>query len=450
MKIKDRLALYFTLTSTLMLLSVLCGVYFVFLKFMEADFFARLTDRTMVTAKLYLEADEISREALEKVRNQYLVKLNGEVIRIYNSKNNASFIGDDQQYWTNQTINKVRKEGRLQFKEGKRQVVGIFYKDNQGDFVILASAVDQSTFYRLEKLRNIMLISFILIFVILLFSARWIARKILRPLDHFIEDVKQIKSNNLDFRIAESRNKDEITLLAKNFNNLMAHLENAFVLQKTFISNASHELRTPITRMMMAAEISLSREREKVDYQKALTEVLEEAEKMNNIISGLVELAQSDIEYGSSQIETVDLIVLLSTLQKEWSAKNEKGKLLLEIADNDQHRFQIKANPTLMMIAINNIIGNAFKFSDQQDVTCRLYADDAQLQLIITDLGPGIPKNTLSDIFKPFYTAAEKETHRGNGMGLYMSYKIIHLFNGRLEVDSQPGKGSTFSILIPF
>lgn len=97
MKIKDRLALYFTLISTVTLLIVLCAVYFMFVKFMEAE-------RTMVTAKLYLEADEITADSLDKVRNQYLEKLNGEVIRIYNSKNTAAFIGDDQKYWTNASL----------------------------------------------------------------------------------------------------------------------------------------------------------------------------------------------------------------------------------------------------------------------------------------------------------------------------------------------------------
>jgi len=152
MKIKDRLALYFTLISTITLLCVLSVTYFTFKKVMESEFFDRLTDRTMVTAKLYLEADEISDEALNKVRTEYLERLNGEVIRIYNSRNSAAFIGDDQQFWSSNTIDKVREMGKIRFKEGERQVVGIFYKDNQGDFVILASAIDQSTAIRVQKL----------------------------------------------------------------------------------------------------------------------------------------------------------------------------------------------------------------------------------------------------------------------------------------------------------
>ena len=280
MKIKDRLALYFTLISTITLLCVLSVTYFTFKKVMESEFFDRLTDRTMVTAKLYLEADEISDEALNKVRTEYLERLNGEVIRIYNNRNSAAFIGDDQQFWSSNTIDKVREMGKIRFKEGERQVVGIFYKDNQGDFVILASAIDQSTAVRIQKLLKVMIGVFIVIFLGLLLSGRWIAKRILSPLNVFIDQVKLIKSNNLHFRVEEGTNKDEITLLAQNFNNLMEHLEHSFILQKTFVANASHELRTPVTRMIIGAEIALSKDRQKEDYEKALHSVLEDAEKL--------------------------------------------------------------------------------------------------------------------------------------------------------------------------
>ncbi len=451
MKIKDRLAIYFTITSATILLVVLAAVYVIFLKFLESDFFDRLNDRTMVTAKLYLEADEISREDLNKVRSTYLVKLNSEVIRIYNSNNTAVFIGDQQQFWSKQIIQKVREKGRLKFKDGDRQVVGIFYKDNQGDFVILASAVDQSTFYRLEKLRKIMIIIFVIILLGLLLFGRWIANRMLKPLWVFIDDVTKIKSSNLDFRVQESNNKDEIYLLARNFNNLMEHLENAFVLQKTFISNASHELRTPVTRMMIGAEISLAKPRGAEAYKKALLEVLEEAEKINNIITGLVDLAQSDLEIGSPKTAPIDFHALSATLQKEWDNKPGSGKLhiLTENAQVETQHLRAKVNPTLLLIAINNIISNAFKFSNQKEVCCRLSIKENKLSIVISDKGPGIRPSVRQDIFKPFYSYAAHELHKGNGMGLYMSQKIVDLFKGSLEVSSAIGNGSTFTILIP-
>lgn len=451
MKIKDRLALYFTLISTLVLLCVLSAVYFTFIKFMQAEFFARLTDRTMVTAKLYLEADEISTDSLTRVREQYLEKLNGEVIRIYNSKNDATFIGDDQQYWNHETIEKVRRYKKIRFKDGNRQVVGIYYKDNQGDFVILASAIDQSTISRVDKLLKIMGAIFLVIFVGLLLSARWIAKKILLPLNLFIDQVKLIKSNNLHFRVQEGANKDEIYLLAQNFNNLMEHLEQSFILQKTFVANASHELRTPITRMIIGTEIALSQDRSKEEYQKALTSVLEDAEKLEDIISSLLKLAQADLEYGSTHLEKVRIDEMLWRLQQEWNQKSDAYTLVVEMKDlpMDEDQLTISCNPTLLQIAIDNLISNAFKFSDAQPVKCTLDVKEDGIHVFIADTGVGIDPSELNNIFNPFYSSSTKPEHTGNGMGLYMAHKIITLYRGTITVSSQKGEGTTFHVVFP-
>jgi signal transduction histidine kinase len=344
----------------------------------------------------------------------------------------------------------VRNAGKLRFKDGERQVVGIYYKDNQGDFVIIASAVDQSTYYRLDKLRKIMLIIFVVIFIGLLLSGRWIAKKILSPLDHFIGEVKQIKSNNLHFRVQEGKNKDEIKLLAQNFNNLMEHLEQAFVLQRTFVANASHELRTPITRMTIAAELALSQEREKHDYQKALNSVLEDAAKMENIITGLVNLAQADLDFASSQLSPVRIDEILWTLQKEWK---ESLALNLQIEmrnlPENETELLVEANPILLHIAVNNIVSNAFKFSDNQPVQCLLNVQSTEIFLSFKDQGIGIAEAELKEIFKPFYSSAVESGHTGNGMGLYMAHKIITLYKGSITATSQKGHGTTIKVAFP-
>jgi len=449
MKIKDRLALYFTLISTVTLFCVLAVVYFAFLKVMESEFFDRLTDRTMVTAKLYLEADEISSDALNKARAKYLEKLNGEVIRIYNERNNATFIGDEQQFWGSETINEVRQQGKVRFKDGQRQVVGIFYKDNQGDFVILASAIDHGTEIRVQKLLKVMMVVFIVIFIGLLLSGRWIAKRILSPLDTFINQVKLIKSNNLHFRVEEGKNKDEITLLSQNFNNLMEHLEHSFILQKTFVANASHELRTPVTRMIIGTEIALSKERSKEEYEVALHSVLEDAEKLENIITALLNLAQADLEYSSSLAEDIRLDELIWHLQSEWNQKKGPNQLQVEMINlpmNDDRSLMISANPTLLQIALDNVIGNAFKFSDNQPVACKLEIKEEGILLTISDRGVGIPEDRIQDIFKPFHSSSLKAEHAGNGMGLYMAHKIVTLFGGKIIAESVKGTGTTFFI----
>ncbi|MFP5081280.1 sensor histidine kinase [Pedobacter sp. JCM 36344] len=451
MKIKDRLSLSFTVTFAVILLFILSSVYFIFLKFVEADFFERLTDRTMVTAKLYLDADEITTSSLIKARGTYLKKLDSEVIRIYNSNNKAEFIGDDQQYWSANIIEQVRKHGKLRYKDGKRQVVGIFYKDNQGDFVILASAADETNNYRMNRLLKIMAFIFIVILLGLLLFGRWIVKLILSPLDHFIADVQQIKSNNLHLRIKKGKNKDEINLLTRNFNNLMEHLENAFVLQKTFVANASHELRVPITRIAIAAELALSKEREIFVYKEALASVLHEVEKMDQIIAGLLDLAQADLEFSSSQAVPLRIDELIWTLQDEWKCKPEKLELLVTIKKlpEEEKELLIKANPTQVHIALNNIISNAFKFSNNKPVNCEFEVSESEIRLLFKDKGVGISKIEQEEIFKPFYTSSTEIHRKGMGMGLYMAYKIITLFKGTLNVVSEKGEGSTFIVVFP-
>lgn len=451
MKIKDRLGLYFTLISTLTLLGVLTVVYFTFLKVMEAEFYDRLTDRTMVTAKLYLEADEISSDALDKVREKYLESLNSEVIRIYNDRNSASFIGDDEQFWTNNIINKVRKAGKLRFKEGDRQVVGIFYKDNQGDFVILASAIDKGTAMRISKLLKVMIVVFIIIFIVLLFCGRWIAKRMLSPLTIFMEQVKMIKSNNLHYRVAEGRNNDEITLLARSFNNLMEHLEHSFILQKTFVANASHELRTPVTRMVISAELALSRERDIPAYKGTLNSVLEDAEKLDQIITALLKLAQADLEYSAALKEDVRIDELLWQLQSEWNERKGNGSLQIEMINmpDTVEPLTVNASYTLLQIALDNIIGNAFKFSADKTVTCIMEVSPAGIKLVISDKGMGISLEILPEIFKPFYTNSGKSGQEGHGMGLYLAHKIITLFGGTITASSNPGQGPSFTVTFP-
>lgn len=446
MKIKDRIALYFTLISTTMLFAVLCMVYFTFMKFLEADFFERLTDRTMVTAKLYLEADEISRDALNDVRHKYLQKLNGEVTRIYDYKNQATFIGDTAHYWSKATIDQVRKLKRLKYTDGERQVVGIYYKDNQGDFVVLASATDQGTHDRLTKLLKIMVVVFIMISLIVLLLSRWIAEKMLKPLKKFMSEVKQIGHKNMEFRVEESNTKDEINLMAKSFNHLMNELEQAFILQKTFVANASHELRTPVTRMMIAAELALSKDRDLNTYQNVIQSVIEDAEKMDSIITGLLALAKMDMELINSKLSPIHLDKILIGIQAEW--KQHKN-LDIELLKNVDAEPIVLGNETLLQIVLDNIFSNAFKFSNNQTVSCKLTQVDGNLSIKISDLGPGIPLLEQKEVFKPFYTRSEEIGQKGEGMGLYMAQKIISLFKGKIEISSSIEDKSTFIISIP-
>ena len=116
---------------------------------------------------------------------------------------------------------------------------------------------------------------------------------------------------------------------------------------------------------------------------------------------------------------------------------------------SDPAELFILANATLLSIAIGNILSNAHKFSDQQDIQCSLELEDAEICISITDQGPGIRKENRKEIFKPFFSAADEPGHLGKGMGLYMADKIVSLFKGKLSLDTSKVPGTTFRIKLP-
>ncbi|HTE01856.1 MAG TPA: ATP-binding protein [Mucilaginibacter sp.] len=448
MKIKDRLALYFTLISAVILLIALTTIFFVFKSFVKADFYSRLTDRAKVAAQLYLKADEITADSLSRVRERYLKQFPGEVMRFYSESNTASFIRDQQQYWGSDVINQVRKRKELEFAEGNRQTVGIYFKDNQGNFVILVSAVDIQGRKRTNELIEIMVMMLIGVSAGLFFIGRWFAKKILKPLDDVVDQVQLVRASNLSLRINEGNGKDEISKLAQNFNRLLVHLENAFELQQTFVTNASHELRTPVTSIIGEVEVTLNKLRTADDYEHTLKSVLIDAERLNETISSILELAQVDMSYTQAALSLVPIDELIWELSDYWTGRIGKNLFTVNILHlpDDPEKLLISSNRSLLLIAFNNIISNAFKFSGNQQVICDLYADDSEIRVVISDIGVGILPEEREKVFKSFFRGTNVKDYYGNGIGLYVTSKIINLFNGTISIDPASDAGTSFVI----
>ncbi|MHB8208758.1 sensor histidine kinase [Mucilaginibacter sp.] len=450
MKIKNRLSLYFSAISAIVLLIVEIVICLIFISLIKTDFYSHLMDRATVAAQVYLEADEISADSLSHVRERYVKRLPDEVVRFYDDKNTASFIKDKDQYWTDAVINGVRKSKELQFAEGNRQTVGIYYNDNQGNFVILVSAVDELGTKRTKDLIEGMAILLVCSMAVLFLISRWFAKKSLEPIDELIRQMHNVSAGNLSLRVDEGDGRDEISELATNFNNLLRNLENAFELQQSFVVNASHELRTPITTIIGEIEISLNKSRTVEEYQQVLRSILADAERLNTTTTSLLELAQVDMNFTQLSVAPVAIDELIWEINDYWAAKAGKGMLAVNILHlpDDAENLQITANKSLLTVAFNNIIANAFKFSANKRVNCDLYADDKLIKITVTDAGVGIPSEEQAKVFESFYRGSNGKYFQGTGVGLYVTNKIISLFNGKIDVYSTVGVGT--SIVISF
>lgn len=444
MKIKNRLSLYFTATSAFILLIVEVAISITVNSIIKSNFYGHLADRASVAAQVYLEADEIPIDSLSRVRERYLQHLPDEVVRFYDDKDAASFIKDRNQFWPANVINLVRKRKQLAFSEGERQTVGVYYNDNQGNFVILVSAIDRAGSKRMTDLLRSLIALWIIVTVVLFVSSRWFAHKTLEPIDKVVDQMRKVSAGNLSLRVDEGSGKDEISALAHNFNRLLEHLENAFEMQETFVINASHELRTPITSIIGEIELALAKARTNEEYEKVLQSVFTDAERLKDTITSLLELAHVDMNYTQPAFKQVAIDELVWELSDYWNSKMGKGMFAVNILHlpDDPDKLLIPAHKQLLNIAMNNIIGNAYKFSGNKRVQCDLYADDSRITITIADMGIGIPADELEKVFQSFYRGANVKEYMGSGIGLYVTGKIIALFNGTISIESAPEQGT--------
>src|SRR5580692_2716259 len=201
MKIRDRLSLQFAILSAVLLFLVLAAIYGLFWNNRQQDFYTHLLDRAITNAELYLAQDNLSAEKFREVQRKYPQSLPEEIVHIYNDKDQSVFIKDSTDQWPKSTIDRVRQERSIDYSKGTRQTVGIFYRDNSGDFVILASAVDKDGFAKLQQLLGIMIIGFMISVGILFFAGRLFARVALSPIIKVINDVRIIRSSSLNKRL---------------------------------------------------------------------------------------------------------------------------------------------------------------------------------------------------------------------------------------------------------
>lgn len=446
MKIKNRLSIQFTLISAFILLVVLCVIYVLAAEYRRNNFRERLTDRATIVAELFLAQDNLSTEDFKKVQEKYPQSLTNEVVQIYDENNQPVFIKQNNSLWTNDIIDKVKKNKSIYYKQGSKEAAGIYYVDNSGNFSVLISAVDSYGLKQLKQIFWVMVIAFCLSVLLIFYSGRWFAKMTLQPIVRIINEVKIVRSTNLNKRLEiKVGAKDEISELAITFNNLLEHLEQSFEAQSLFIAHASHELRTPFASIIGDIEVTLSHNRASEEYRKTLKQVLNQSEKLNSLLNNLFVLAQSNIDINS--FNDIRLDELLWAVTDEWMNKIANSKIEVEYKlPSDTSKYVIQGNYHLLFIALGNIIKNAIKFSDNDTVYCKLYFKNSSPVISIRDSGIGIEKEDFKKIFMPFYRGSNTSGYSGSGIGLSLADKIFRLHNASITTASVLGKGTEFFI----
>jgi len=439
MKLGHKIAMFYTTVTVCIITLVIIIFYFFTSHYIDKIFDSLLVEKVNLTAQKHWEKDEVDPRTYKIIEQKYDELLpNAEEILL--NVDSLSFSkGKLYTYLTRKQVASLLAGSLIHFKNDNQLGVALYYPDNQGDFI--AIVLSQNTYG--ERIHQHMLVLMILLLlfssVLIYITGRVYSSRIIAPLHQILDELKRIRGNNLKMRLKTSSNKDELDQLTCTLNEMLDRLDSAFQSEKSFISNASHELNNPITAIQGECEITLLKERSVAEYQKALERIFAESKRISQLTRNLLFLSHQDEEFLKNSIESVSLDDILRQLADDVSRVN----FISEKRPNNL--FILKANPYLLKIAFQNIITNACKYSkDKVDV--RLFMADEKIVVEVEDYGIGIPENEINKIFQSFYRATNTRAYSGNGIGLSLSFKIFSIYGGKIDIVSELNKYTKFSV----
>lgn len=443
MKIRTKLALLYTSITVGILVIVFVFVYLVTSRSIDNNYYTLLSEKALITAQKHFEEDELNQVAYEKILDIYkeLLPETSETIILANDKAEAA-VGL-QTYLTAEQIEQLFADQPVRFNQDDKDAVAIYYTDNEGDFVVIVAAVNtQGEYIKTQLLRilvGILLISCFCIFVLLW----WNAGVITKPLHEMVNRMQKISAKDLHLRLDERKGNDELAQVIHYFNQMIGRLEISFDSQKTFIANASHEFKNPLTAIMGECEVMQLKDFSPEEYREAIVRIEHEVERLNKLMNSLLELAQTDLDISKSDLEELNIVEELSAVVAYFELSKYKGRVKFIPGDVD---YSVKANKQMLFVAFQNLIDNACKYSEQE-VRVELIKRKQQLAIVIADRGIGIPDDEKEHIFHTFYRAKNTLDYKGSGIGISLSLKILKLFGADMKIDSLINKGTTVTII---
>ncbi|MHC2992874.1 histidine kinase [Pontibacter sp. HJ8] len=453
MKIRTKLTLQFAGISALILILFSLVIYYFTSLYRQDDFYQRIERRTSDIAAHVLEADEVNERVRRRNQISYYQVLPHEIVHIYKADGTLYFTdGEGRLEVGQELLDRVMREQFIKYEQDDRQVVGRYYKDNEGSFVIFSSSLDEYSLRKLQHLKVILIVSFLGSMVVVVLAGWAFAKEALRPITRVVQEVEKISASDLHLRLSNADGTDELSDLAQTFNKMLARLELAFEMQSTFVSNASHELRTPLTTMIGELEVALMKPREPEEYQRVLSSTLEDARLLAELSNGLLQIAQASIDSSKIKLARLRFDELL-WMAHDQALKRQPGAHYDIDFDNlpdDEDRLVVKGNEALLLIAIVNVLENAVKFSPKGEyISVRLSANTREVVLQVSDKGLGIAPHDLKHVFVPFFRANNVRNITGHGIGLPLAESIIKLHKGTITVDSRVNEGTVVTIHLP-
>lgn len=449
MYIRKRISFTYVGMSTFSTLLLCVLVFVMFRQNNQYHFLKRLEDRAKIVSSVHFQNDpekiryykELKKNGLEELieEEEYVLKINSENSFEYNINLDAP-----NEFYAN-----ILKKGKDWYEVDDKYYLGQIFEERNQKYIVIVGARDRRGKSTTIFIVRIMFFGGIGFLLLAILFGRILAQRVFYPVTRITKEVKRISASNLHNRLPEVKNSPELSDLTATFNDMLDRLETSFEIQANFINNASHELKTPITTIIAESEIMLLKERNKEEYIQSLENIYNQASKLGNLTESLLKLTQTGYD-GQKQVQDIARIdeVLLevkSDIDKIYP--DNRVIVKLNFAPQDSSLLLIPCNRPLLELAINNIITNGVKYSDNNEVFVVLSADKEVIKITINDIGIGIPPEDIPHLYEPFFRGKIATKYIGYGLGLPLAMKIIRMHDGELQVQSEQNKGTIVTIL---
>ncbi len=277
----------------------------------------------------------------------------------------------------------------------------------------------------------------------------FLAHRALSPVTQMASTAAGIGIDRLDERIPVPPGNDELTALAVTLNKMLERLQAGMVDKRRLIADASHELQTPLAVMRTELDVSLATSNLTPESVAVLESAREETDRMTRIVRNLLTLARFDEGTLKLLRKPINMLALLTDSAATLSGLAAEREVEVTVSGDD---IVVLADAEYIRLVVVNLMENAIKHSDVgTSVTVTVDTAGAEARISVTDTGPGIPEEDQPHVFDRFYRVdrARGKARGGSGLGLAISREIIEAHDGRIELKSRPGAGSTFRIILP-
>jgi heavy metal sensor kinase len=298
----------------------------------------------------------------------------------------------------------------------------------------------------LQRLLVTLLVSVPILVTVAGISGYFLAARALAPIDQITLTTRRISGEDLSARLNIPVTDDEVGRLTQTLNDMLARLDDSFQRERQFTNDASHELRTPLTAMQAILGVIREKRRTPKEYEQALDDLTEEADRLRTLVENLMRLARGE-KRSDNLYEIINLSTLINDVADSLRPLAETIGLTLSCAIPET--FTMLGDSDELIRLFVNLLDNAIKYTEHGTIAITAQKNAKEIAINIEDTGIGISPEHLPHIFDRFYRVDESRVTRGAGLGLAIAQEIAIAHNGIIEAHSTTGRGTTFTVRLP-